>query len=332
MRVLLIGSAKPWRLEASLERAFRRAGHSTLLLDDRRMKQRVGRALTQRWMLRSAARFGPDFVFLSKCLALDLDTVERVIRGRANAMWFQDPPWYTHVSRPDIAHIAAVGRLSAVFFVTGFEAEWRELGLPARFLPAAADRDIAPVPPDPAFAADVTFIGTGYDPTRAAFLQEVARHARLRIWGGGWEPWAHALDWGGRPIEGGEFAAACSSSAIVLGILPAVARGSTTYASDRMWLTTLAGGFFLGAGTPGADRLLLDGMHCAWYTDLPSCIQQIRHYLANSDERERIRANGERFVREHHTFDQRICNLLAGEPFVNPLDVMEADVGRLAPT
>ena len=36
MRILMIGSNNPWRMEAALERAFHRAGHDTLLIDDRR--------------------------------------------------------------------------------------------------------------------------------------------------------------------------------------------------------------------------------------------------------------------------------------------------------
>jgi spore maturation protein CgeB len=61
------------------------------------------------------------------------------------------------------------------------------------------------------------------------------------------------------------------------------------------------------------------GDHCAWYTDLDSCIERIDYYLKNSATRERVRRQGQHFVSEYHTFDQRIHNLLSGEEFVNPL-------------
>lgn len=80
-------------------------------------------------------------------------------------------------------------------------------------------------------------------------------------------------------------------------------------------MTTLAGGFYLGARTPGADALLLDGVHCALYNDFESCVRQVHHYSSDREARERIRDNGERFVRENHTFDQRVPHLLSGEPF-----------------
>ena len=318
MRILLIGTANSWRMEAAVERAFRRLGHRTLLLDDRRIKRRIGHALTQRWVATRARRFDPEFVFLSKCHALRPETVASIIANRPNAMWYHDPQWHRDLDRPDIGHIATIGRLADSFFVTGFDAEWRAHGLRAKLLPAAGDAAIVPVPRDPRFASDVAFIGAGYDDHRARFLVELARTERVRVWGPGWERWRPPLDWSGRSVEGRDFAAVCSSSAITLGINPARAAGATTYVSDRLWMVMLAGGFFLGARTPGLDRILHDGEHCAFYDDVESCRERARHYLAHADERERIRAAGERYVRANHTYDQRVPHLLSGEPYVPP--------------
>jgi len=319
MRILLIGDHHSWRPDRGVERALRRAGHQTLLVDDRRLRRRIGRTLTQRWTLRAARRFRPDFVFLSQCLGLDHETVAELVRGRESVLWYHDAAYFDRAHVPNIARTIEAGRLADVFFVTGFESEWGALGLRAKFLPAAADRDIVPVPPRPEYAADVVFTGTGYDAGRAEFLIALARHCRVKVWGLRWEPWRDQLDWGGRRVEGREFAAVCSSSAISLGILPAVMKHATNAASNRMWMTVLAGGFYLGHGTPGVDRMLLDAVHCAWYTDFDSCVTQVERYLARPAERERVRSAGEAFVRAHHTFDQRIHNLLSGREWVNPL-------------
>jgi spore maturation protein CgeB len=96
---------------------------------------------------------------------------------------------------------------------------------------------------------------------------------------------------------------------------PTKAASATTYASDRMWMVILGGGFYLGARTPGVDRMLLDGVHCGWYSNLGECIQLTRRYLADRKERERVRAAGEAFVRTHHTYDQRVEHLLSGDAF-----------------
>ncbi len=319
MRILMVGSDNPWRMEAAVERAFQRAGHETLLIDDRRTKRLMGRRLTQRWVRRHASRFRPDFVFLSKCLALDPDTVDDIIRDVPNAMWYHDPQWHADLDRPDIAHIATIGRLARSFFVTGFENEWRANGLPAKFLPAAGDAGIHPVEFDPRFVADVTFIGTGYDPERARYLVALNEHLVLKVWGLGWEPWRDKLSWGGRPVEGAEFAAVCSSSKIVLGINPERAWGGTGYTSDRTWMVMLAGGFLLAQFSPGLAEMLRDGVHCAWYDDVESCINRCFHFAANAVERQTIRAEGEAFVRANHTYDQRIVYVLEDREWVNPL-------------
>ena len=318
-RILLIGSDNPWRMESAVERAFQRAGHTTLLIDDRRTKRVVGRRLTQQLALRHAKRFKPDFVFLSKCLALDPETVGAIINGVQNVMWYHDPQWYRDMNRMDVAHIATIGGLATTFFVTGFDDEWRANGLPALYLPAAGDSRIGAEPMDRRFASDVAFIGTGYDPERARLLLAVARKHDIRVWGLGWDEWKGPLRWGGRPVEGRDFARVCSSASIMLGINPARAAGGTTYTSDRTWMVMLAGAFYLGQKTPGVAAMLKDGEHCAWYDGDESCIEKCTWYLAHPDERVRIRTEGERFVRAHHTYDQRIANLLENRAFVNPL-------------
>ncbi|HEX9384456.1 MAG TPA: glycosyltransferase [Gemmatimonadaceae bacterium] len=319
MRVLIIGSNQRWRMEKCTERALKRDGHKTLVIDDKRANRLIGRKLTQRWALSSARRFKPDFVFLGKCHGLDLDTVATIISGKPNSMWYHDPQWYKSTYRPEVAHIVAVGKLTQTFFVSGFDAEWRALGLPAKFLPSAADGEIKPVPPKKQYHSDVSFIGTGYDPSRAQFLLKVAKKYDIKVWGKGWEKWRKPLNWKGRPVEGKDFAAVCSSSSISLGINPDRAKGGSTYTSDRTWMVIMAGGFYLGHGTPGLTQMLREGDHCAWYKDIDSCLTKIGYYLENSAARERIRREGQVFVREHHTFDQRIHNLLSGEAFVNPL-------------
>ncbi|MDQ3243875.1 MAG: glycosyltransferase, partial [Gemmatimonadota bacterium] len=275
--------------------------------------------LTQRRVLRSAVRFSPDFVFLSKCLALEPDTVASIVDRKSNAMWYHDPQWHADLDRPDIAHIATIGRLARIFFVTGFESEWKRNGLTAAFLPAAGDSAIHPVTATAAFESEVAFIGSGYDEQRARLLLQVAARHKLRVWGPGWDQWQAELSWNGRSVEGKDFAAVCSSASITLGINPARAAGGVNYTSDRTWMVILAGGFYLVQHTPGVAAMLREGEHCAFYEDAASCLDQCARYLADPAARERIRAAGESFVRANHTYDQRISNLVEGREYVNPL-------------
>ena len=319
MRILILGSRRRWRIESCFARAFERAGHRTLLLDDRALSRTIGRAATQHWVRFRAARFRPDFVLLSKCLGLELETVHSLVKDRENAMWYSDAQWFTHVdTRADIGHIAAVARQAARLWLPAFVDEWRALGYDARYLPFAGDRDILPAPRDASLAADVAFLGTGYDPERARFLVALAKHLRLRVWGLGWEKWRDQIDWAGHPVEGRAFAAVCSSAALTLGITAAAARGTPFY-TDRMFIAMLAGGCYLGEGGRDAEHMLAGGEHCIWYDSLDDCIARAKHYLGAAAERERVRAAGQRFVRERHTYDQRVPHFLSGAPYVAPL-------------
>jgi hypothetical protein len=307
-------------MERGTQRALRRAGHVTRVIDDARAKKLIGRNLAQRWAISQAKRFKPDFVLLSECGALAPDTVRHIIDGKSNAMWFHNAQSFKSTYRPDIAHVVKIGKLTQTFFVTGFEKEWARLGLPAKFLPSCADVAIKSVAPGKLFASDVAFIGSGHDAARAKFLLKVAAKYDLKVWGPEWEEWRKPLHWSGRSVEGKEFAAVCASSKIILGVNPSGYTGNAgNTTSDRTWMTIIAGGFFLGHGTPELQHMLHDGEHCAWYKDIDSCLAQCTNYLLNSHARERIRREGQAFVRQYHTFDQRIRNLLSGEEFVNPL-------------
>ena len=122
-------------------------------------------------------------------------------------------------------------------------------------------------------------------------------------------------------MEGKEFARICSTAEFVLGILPAIAQGSTTYASNRMWITMLAGGLYVGPWAPGIERIAVDGEHCLWYRQPEDCITRMLQLLQGpEEERRRIRMAGEAFVRRYHTYDARVPNLIDGVPWTNPLD------------
>ena len=54
-------------------------------------------------------------------------------------------------------------------------------------------------------------------------------------------------------------------------------------------------------------------------SSLDMSLAKIGYYLEKPEQRERVRREGQAFVRQHHTFDQRIHNLLLGEEFHNPL-------------
>jgi hypothetical protein len=235
-------------------------------------------------------------------------------------MWYMDPQWFREIDRWDVGHVLEVARMADTFHVSGFEDEWVRLGTNAKFLPAAGDQAIVPVPRDPDYAAQAAFVGRGYDADRAEFLARIKRAGvHLRTWGQAWDPWAKDVGWTGRVVEGEEFSKVCSSSDVTLGIHPTRAAGATNYTSNRVWITCLGGGFYLGPRTPGIDALLKGGEHCDYYDDVDDCIARIKRWSEDPVGREQVRAAGEAFVRRHHTFDDRAKHILSGERWVSPL-------------
>src|SRR5437667_9535191 len=92
-------------MEKCSERALKRDGHKTLVIDDKRANRVIGRKLTQKWALSQSRRFKADFVILGKCHGLDIDTVRTIIEGKPNCMWYHYPQCYKSTTRPVISHI-----------------------------------------------------------------------------------------------------------------------------------------------------------------------------------------------------------------------------------
>jgi spore maturation protein CgeB len=84
-------------------------------------------------------------------------------------------------------------------------------------------------------------------------------------------------------------------------------------------MVMLAGGFYLAQRTPGVAQMLIENEHCGFYDDAASCIGKCGEFLRDPARREEIRIQGERFVRAHHTYDQRVTNILGNRAFTNPL-------------
>src|SRR5438046_10483588 len=100
-------------MEKCTERALKRDGHKTLLIDDKRAARLIGRKLTQKWALSHARRVKPDFVFLGKCHGLDVETVATILQGKPNAMWYHETQRSKRTYRPDTRTTIAGSKLTS---------------------------------------------------------------------------------------------------------------------------------------------------------------------------------------------------------------------------
>ncbi|MBI4408759.1 MAG: glycosyltransferase [Gemmatimonadetes bacterium] len=319
MRVLIIGRSRATSVESSIYRALVRAGHTAALVDDRKLDRWLGRRIGHAWLRARVRAFGPDRLLLFKPEDVSLDVLAQLCREVRASMWYRDlriPPEPALVERARYAEV--------LFLTAGGQApDWEARGARrACFLPNAADPALdRPTRALPELECDVAFIGRGYDETRAAFLCRLARRFRVRVFGQGWGAWARELNWGGGAVYGRDFARVCASAKIVLDIHPEfqVRTPVWGYHSARPARVLACGGFYLGHATPGSRELFADGGHCGWYDDEEDASVQIERYLGDDGARADIRAQGRAFVLAHHTFERRLRNLLAGEPWRNPL-------------
>ena len=314
-------------------RALKRLGHTAALIDDRKLRQLIGRKAGSEFIRVRARAFRPDRIIMAKPHDVTLRVIEELCRKTPAVMWYRDL-----TVPPDPALIARAPFFETVFLTAGGQAqEWEAAGAQrALFLPDCADPLYEkPMPPVPAWSTDVAFIGrgSGYDDRRIELLLRIAKEHHVRVWGQAWEPHAKELHWNGDTAYGADFGRVCASARIVLGanVLPGDREPLHSYQSNRMVKVLAAGGFFLGHGTPGLRDLFTDDVHCAWYDDADHAMTQVDRYLADEDARSRIRRDGRSFLLEHHTFENRLHNLLTGEPWRNPLTHPDSKPQRLAP-
>ncbi len=73
----------------------------------------------------------------------------------------------------------------------------------------------------------------------------------------------------------------------------------------RTFETLGCGTFLLTNRTDRLDELLKDGEHLVVYDGIRDCISKVKYYLDHEDERETIALKGHKYVRGHHTYDNR---------------------------
>jgi hypothetical protein len=329
MRVLIIGRSKQLiSAESGLRAAMKRMGHSVIIVDDRKLRQRIGERAGNRWIRMRMLAFKPDRVLFFKNFDTEIETFRFACERYPTCMWYRDltPPPDPRVP----ALIARARYVEDVFLTAGEQASiWQAGGvMNTMWLPNAADRDLdRQVPPDPRFACDIAFMGRGISPgidySRSEFLVQLSRKYHVRVWGQQWDRWAKDLNWDGRAAYGADFARVCSSAKIVLDIQPALwaqAGFDQMYSSNRMVKVMACGGFCLAQGGYALQRLFRDGQHCGWYQTNDEAFAQIDRFMADERLRENARGNGQQFVRAHHMMENRVHNLLTGEPYRNPLE------------
>jgi spore maturation protein CgeB len=87
---------------------------------------------------------------------------------------------------------------------------------------------------------------------------------------------------------------------------------ATGFVSNRLFQVMSAGALMLQQDFDGMYDLLglVDGEHLVVWKSFAELADKIRYFLYNDEERNKIAKAGELFVRENHSFDVRVKELL----------------------
>src|SRR5687767_2097276 len=95
MRVVIVGRSKQ-RIasESGLYAAMRRMGHQVILVDDRKLRQRIGSRAGTRWLQARLRLFRPDRVIFFKNHDVEVFGFQDICERIPSSMWYRDltPP------------------------------------------------------------------------------------------------------------------------------------------------------------------------------------------------------------------------------------------------
>lgn len=336
MRILASCNIRHGGNDYSFVRAFRRAGHSVLVIPPEsylprwqgrwlRAARRLGtsaiRAEYNRALRAAIDTFEPDLFFVFKGDSVRADTVEAARAAGAVAINFYPDTGFDGFAAEAIATYDWVfttkpaqidflrgryGYVNATFVTHAFDPEVHH--------PQTLDaRDQA------RYGCDVVFIGNTSKKKEATLshLMGALPDTHFKIWGA--EGWRNAPGplrdaYQGTSVWGAEYAKAINGARINLGLLYEGASeapaGDVTTA--RTFEVPAAGGFMLHERTDEAMAYFEDGKECAFFDDADDLVEKVRYYLANEDERRAIAEAGrQRALTSGYSYDDRVATVVA---------------------
>ena len=341
MKITLVGNFKSDTLEASYSGAFKKLGHSTSCIDTQKLKKNLSWWLRSRithritidnYFLRSYGSKLYNQIVLGKILEsknnlalifggewLFPQTVETLQKNKINVTIINgDNPYYPHyASRPEM--LLAAKECKAYFV-------WSELlvrrlrkdGINAHYLPFAWDEAVFPYFGNISqYQSDVSFIG-GWDQERELFLNIIAKHFPLKIWGHDYWYLRTAfrspskLVWQGIELRTTQAAQMIAHSKINLNILRK--QHYTEDTPDGVIMRTFevpgAGGFLLATRSGGSKDILIEGRDTGYFSTIDECLNQIEYYLTHEVQRKKMALHAHDLVASKHRYEHRAQNII----------------------
>ena len=170
------------------------------------------------------------------------------------------------------------------------------------------------------FGSDIVFVGSYY-PERAALFERISS-LDFSVWGTGWDNLsgksALRQNIKGYHTKPEEWLKIYSSSKIVLSTHYHDAQGRfpVYQASPRVFEILSCGAFQICDNQRDVFALFKNGHHLAKFTNAEDLRDKIQYYLRNPEKRQTIALRGRAEVLKHHTYQDRIKELLIKVGFV----------------
>jgi spore maturation protein CgeB len=339
MKILAVSHNWLGANDYSFVRAFRRAGHSVLVVSDqdfvpnglRNLALRIARRIVlpflvddyQKALIDAAIRFKPEMLFIYKGSYVKAETIAQIKRLGATAVNVYPDIGFSSQS-PYLE--AAMRQYDIVFTSKSFRLQYMKntLGVSnAVFMPHAFDPEVhypAPLEPEEwtRYASDVALIGT-WSPKKGALVEHLCVSIPdmvLKVWGNQWERASPVLAGAlqGGSLTGLEYAKGVRATKIALA--PLVESPSDSTEGDKTTARTFEipaiGSFMLHERTEEATGFFEEGRECEMYGDRDELVAKIRYYLGHERERKSIaRAGCLRAHKSGYDYDTRVATVLA---------------------
>jgi len=187
------------------------------------------------------------------------------------------------------------------------------------FLPFAWDPEVFPFDEEDPQGAwpGALFLG-GWDAEREAFLEELASHVPLRIFGP--KEWGVRTKsnsrvrraWQGRDLRMADAAHMLRESAVCLNLLRKqhIIDGAPDGLIMRHFEVPGAGGFLMSTRGTGASNVFPEGETGEYFSDVLECAEKTKYYIANQFQRKQLTARAHSEVAARHQYSDRARQLV----------------------
>lgn len=321
MNIIVVGETIPGSRTPQRVQALRSLGHNVSVVsstpDGATYEQRPSVLDRLRYRLRIPADIAgangallaaitaeTDVVWVENARIIRKGTLKAVTRAapRARLVWFSEDDTMNHRHRT-VWMDGCIPLYDLWVTTKSFNAAPHEVpSLGARrvlFVHNSYDPQLhRPTPPDPAFAADVAFVGTFEAPRANSLLRLAQAGMQVRVWGNGWERMAGRhpnLVIEGRPVYDGDYAKVCGAAKINLCFLRKFNRDLQTCRSVEL---PAIGVFMLHERNQEIVDLFAEEKEAVYFGDDDELIAQVRRWLPDNAGRRRIAAAARQKTRD----------------------------------